>query len=421
MDLVTPAYRAASLVAQTPARRHRRRGRPPGWPRCWRRGGERAAHDGRAPPAPGRPATCAGAALRRRVQHVFASYARYYGESFRLPGHRPRRARRPPDLRGLRARRRGPRQGPRPAACACRTSAAGSGRLLADPGPRAPGHRGGRAHRAARSCSTGSSSSASASACTSCRSGPRPAGRRWRRSRPATSSPCCATATSAGGGVEVDVLRRAHDAARPGPPPSRSAPGRRCCPTAVYFEGRDHHGVIRPPLAGRAAGHAPRRRRPHHPGPGRRARGPDPPGARAVAPDAAELAERPRRLGSRSGCERAPRGRSGRAQYPDAVRIGLVCPYSLTVPGGVQAPGAGPRPHAARRSATTPGCSAPCDGPPPDAGVTPLGQSVPDGLERLGRPAGARPAGPAPHDPGAARRGVRRPPPARAARARADA
>ncbi len=58
------------------------------------------------------------------------------------------------------------------------------------------------------------------------------------------------------------------------------------------------------------------------------------------------------------------------------VRIGLVCPYSLTVPGGVQAQVLG-----LARSLRALGCDtrvlAPCDGPPPDAGVTPLGKSVP--------------------------------------------
>ena len=65
------------------------------------------------------------------------------------------------------------------------------------------------------------------------------------------------------------------------------------------------------------------------------------------------------------------------SKYPDAVRIGLVCPYSLTVPGGVQGAGARAWPARCARWATTRGCSAPCDGPPPDAGVTPLGKSVP--------------------------------------------
>jgi phosphatidyl-myo-inositol alpha-mannosyltransferase len=58
------------------------------------------------------------------------------------------------------------------------------------------------------------------------------------------------------------------------------------------------------------------------------------------------------------------------------VRIGLVCPYSLTVPGGVQAQVMG-----LARMLRSLGCDtrvlAPCDGPPPDAGVTPLGKSVP--------------------------------------------
>jgi phosphatidylinositol alpha-mannosyltransferase len=58
------------------------------------------------------------------------------------------------------------------------------------------------------------------------------------------------------------------------------------------------------------------------------------------------------------------------------VRVGLVCPYSLTIPGGVQsqvlALGRTLRElgHEAR-------VLAPCDGPPPDASVTPLGKSVP--------------------------------------------
>jgi phosphatidylinositol alpha-mannosyltransferase len=58
------------------------------------------------------------------------------------------------------------------------------------------------------------------------------------------------------------------------------------------------------------------------------------------------------------------------------VRIGLVCPYSLTIPGGVQGQVLG-----LARSLRTQGHEVrvlgPCDGPPPDAGVTPLGKSVP--------------------------------------------
>lgn len=59
-----------------------------------------------------------------------------------------------------------------------------------------------------------------------------------------------------------------------------------------------------------------------------------------------------------------------------AVRIGLVCPYSLTIPGGVQS-----QVLALARTLRSLGHEArvlaPCDGPPPDAGVTPLGKSVP--------------------------------------------
>lgn len=58
------------------------------------------------------------------------------------------------------------------------------------------------------------------------------------------------------------------------------------------------------------------------------------------------------------------------------VRIGLVCPYSLTLPGGVQG-----QVLSLARALRTRGHDVrvlgPCDGPPPDAGVTPLGDSLP--------------------------------------------
>jgi phosphatidylinositol alpha-mannosyltransferase len=58
------------------------------------------------------------------------------------------------------------------------------------------------------------------------------------------------------------------------------------------------------------------------------------------------------------------------------MRIAQVCPYSLTPPGGVQAQVLG-----LARSLRSLGHEvrvlAPCDGPPPDGGVTPLGKSVP--------------------------------------------
>jgi len=58
------------------------------------------------------------------------------------------------------------------------------------------------------------------------------------------------------------------------------------------------------------------------------------------------------------------------------LRIGLVCPYSLTIPGGVQmqvlalAHELRSRGHEAR-------VLGPCDGPPPESFVTPLGNSLP--------------------------------------------
>ncbi len=58
------------------------------------------------------------------------------------------------------------------------------------------------------------------------------------------------------------------------------------------------------------------------------------------------------------------------------MRIGLVCPYSLTIPGGVQAQVLGLA-RALRAQGHPTRVLAPCDGPPPDAWVTPLGNSMP--------------------------------------------
>jgi phosphatidylinositol alpha-mannosyltransferase len=67
------------------------------------------------------------------------------------------------------------------------------------------------------------------------------------------------------------------------------------------------------------------------------------------------------------------------------VRVGLVCPYSLTLPGGVQGQVLG-----LARSLRTIGQDArvlgPCDGPPPDVGVTPLGDCVPLAANGSGAP-----------------------------------
>ncbi|MXW43065.1 MAG: glycosyltransferase family 4 protein [Acidimicrobiia bacterium] len=58
------------------------------------------------------------------------------------------------------------------------------------------------------------------------------------------------------------------------------------------------------------------------------------------------------------------------------MRVGLVCPYSLTIPGGVQGQVMGLA-RSLRRMGIEARVLAPCDGPPPDDSVTPLGNSLP--------------------------------------------
>lgn len=58
------------------------------------------------------------------------------------------------------------------------------------------------------------------------------------------------------------------------------------------------------------------------------------------------------------------------------MRIGMVCPYSLSVPGGVQGQVMGIA-GAMRAMGAEARVLAPCDGPPPESWVTPLGASVP--------------------------------------------
>lgn len=58
------------------------------------------------------------------------------------------------------------------------------------------------------------------------------------------------------------------------------------------------------------------------------------------------------------------------------LRIGLVCPYSLTIPGGVQAQVLGLA-RVLRRMGHEARVLGPCDGPPPTTYVTSLGKSIP--------------------------------------------
>ena len=57
------------------------------------------------------------------------------------------------------------------------------------------------------------------------------------------------------------------------------------------------------------------------------------------------------------------------------MRVGMVCPYSLTVPGGVQAQVLGLA-RVLRAKGHPTRVLGPCDGPPPEPGITPLGNSI---------------------------------------------
>ncbi len=61
---------------------------------------------------------------------------------------------------------------------------------------------------------------------------------------------------------------------------------------------------------------------------------------------------------------------------PRTLRVGLIAPYSLSVPGGVQALVIGLA-RELRRHGHEARVLGPCDGPPPEAFVTPLGNSLP--------------------------------------------
>lgn len=58
------------------------------------------------------------------------------------------------------------------------------------------------------------------------------------------------------------------------------------------------------------------------------------------------------------------------------MRVGMVCPYSLSVPGGVQGQVLGIA-KALRKHNVDVRVLGPCDGPPPETSVTPLGNSLP--------------------------------------------
>ena len=101
------------------------------------------------------------------------------------------------------------------------------------------------------------------------------------------------------------------------------------------------------------------------------------------------------------------------------MRIGLVCPYSLTVPGGVQGQVLGLA-RELRRHGHEARVLGPCDGPPPESFVTPLGNSLPTAANGSVAPIAPDASADAAHDPGAQRRGVRHRPRPRAAGSRSD-
>ena len=91
------------------------------------------------------------------------------------------------------------------------------------------------------------------------------------------------------------------------------------------------------------------------------------PGVRAAASVNGQVGRRAPGPGRHA--ERAQRARP-------LMRVGLVCPYSLTVPGGVQSQVLGLA-RELRRQGHEARVLGPCDGPPPEAFVTPLGDSLP--------------------------------------------
>jgi phosphatidylinositol alpha-mannosyltransferase len=73
------------------------------------------------------------------------------------------------------------------------------------------------------------------------------------------------------------------------------------------------------------------------------------------------------------------------------MRIAQICPYSLSVPGGVQSQVLGLA-RALRDLGHEARVLAPCDGPPPDPMVTPLGKSVPTAVNGSVAPIAPDPA-----------------------------
>ena len=87
------------------------------------------------------------------------------------------------------------------------------------------------------------------------------------------------------------------------------------------------------------------------------------------------------RGGNRALCHHDP--------MPDPLRIGLVCPYSLSIPGGVQAQVMGMARELRRRGHEA-RVLGPCDGPPPASVRDPTRELAAPRRERIDRPARSR-------------------------------
>ena len=220
------------------------------------------------------------------------------------------------------------------------------------------------ADRAAGAATSGSSRSARRSASTSSRSGPSvsttraPGAPRQPHRVPALRPrPRPATASRSSSSASGPRCRAA-------PPPSRCGPGRRCSrPRSTFVLAATTTRSVRPPVPVER-GPVARRHRPHHAAARRRVRGADPGGARAMAPDATELAERPRR--------------------GEHVRVVMTCRTRSRDPAACRVRCSGLA-RELRRLGVDVRVLAPCDGPPPEPGVVSRRAERRVELERLGR------------------------------------
>ena len=195
--------------------------------------------------------------------------------------------------------------------------------------------------------------------------------------------------------------------------------------TAAIYYGKKttaHTLVFRPPSSCRPRGRFTPVRPERDAGPGRRARAPHPLRPHPVAPGAAQLARRPGAQAVGPGGTGgkgppagggAPADHGGRMTVRARVRLGIVCPYSLSIPGGVQHQVLGPGPGAAGHGRGGAGAGA-VRRPSARALGLPSGGVGAGRRQRLGGAHCPRPLGRPAHDPCPAGRTVRHRPPPRA-------